>query len=104
MIVYATDETYKELVKDGAVMVDFFGKTCVPCKTIAGIIEDLDDEFPFVKFVKADIDDCPQTADEFKVDGIPDMYFYKDGKVVSHEVGAVPEDIVKENLAKILYK
>ena len=102
-MVYATDENFKELVSEGVVIVDFFGKTCVPCKMIAPILEDLEDEFPFIKIVKADVDECPKTAIEFKVDGIPDLYYYKDGEIVWHETGAVTADEIKNHLAKILY-
>ena len=102
-MIYATDENYNELVSEGVVIVDFFGKTCVPCKMIAPVLEDLEDEFPFIKIVKVDVDDCPKTADEFNIDGIPDLYYYKDGAVVFHETGAVTEDEIKAHLAEILY-
>ena len=73
-IVYATDENFRELTAEGPVVVDFFSKTCVPCKMLAKVLEEVDDEFPFVNIVKVDIDDCPKTAEEFAVSGIPDIY------------------------------
>lgn len=100
---YATDETYKELVGEGVVLVDFFGKTCVPCKMLARVLEELEDEFPFINIVKVDVDECPKTSEEFKISGIPDLYYYKDGKVLFHEAGAVDLDYIKEKLAGILY-
>jgi thioredoxin 1 len=103
MTVYATDETFRDLVKEGVVIVDFFGKTCGPCKMIAKELEELEDEFPFLQIVKVDVEDCPQTAEEFRVEGIPDMYYYKDGEIVRHEVGAVNQDVIRSHLAEILY-
>ena len=103
MIEYATDETYQQLVSEGPVMVDFFGKTCGPCKMTARVLEALDDEFPFIHIVKVDVDECPKVTGEFKIDGIPDLYFYKDGKIVARELGAVSEDIIRGHLADILY-
>lgn len=102
-ITYATDETYNGLVKEGVVLVDFFGQTCVPCVMVARALEEIDDELPFVNIVKVDVDECPKTAKEFKINGIPDIYYYKDGKVVSHEAGAVDTDYIKERLAELLY-
>ncbi|MCM1544108.1 MAG: thioredoxin family protein [Ruminococcus sp.] len=103
MITYATDENYKELVSDGIVLVDFFSKTCVPCKMLARSLEEIDDELPFVNIVKVDIDDCPKTAEEFRINGIPDLYYYNNGEVLSHEPGAVDSDYIKEKLAAMLY-
>lgn len=100
---YATDETYKELVSEGVVIVDFFTKTCVPCKMMTMVLEELDDEFPFLNIVKVDCDECPKTSEEFEIMGIPDLYYYNDGEVIFHESGAVDADHVKEKLANILY-
>ncbi len=102
-IQYATDENFRELISEGAALVDFFGKTCVPCKMIAKVLEELEDEFPFVNIVKVDVDECPKLSKEFKINGIPDLYFYKDGQIVSREIGAVDEDTIREHLAEILY-
>lgn len=103
MTTYATDENYKELVSQGVVLVDFFGKTCVPCKMLARVLEELDDEFPFINIVKVDVDDCPETAAQFKINGIPDLYYYKDGEVLFHEPGAVDGEYIRSKLAEILY-
>ncbi len=102
--VFATDETYEELVgQEGVVLADFFGKTCVPCKMLARVLEEIEDEMPFITIVKVDVDDCPKTAEAFKITGIPDLYYYKDGKAVYHDMGAVGADEVRGHLAEILY-
>ena len=102
-IKYATDETYAELVKEGVVLVDFFGKTCGPCKLLAVVLEELDDEFPFINIVKVDVEECPKTSEQFKINGIPDLYYYTEGQVVTHETGFGSKDMVLDTLAKILY-
>lgn len=102
-ITYATDETYQALVKEGVVLVDFFGKTCGPCKMLARVLEELEDEFPFLNIVKVDVDECPKTAEEFQINGIPDLYYYKEGEVLHHEPGAVDGAYIRDRLAEILY-
>lgn len=101
--VYATDETYEQLVSEGVVLVDFFGKTCGPCKMLARVLEELEDEFPFINIVKVDVDDCPKTSEKFEINGIPDLYYYKDGKIVNRETGFGSKDMILSSLAKILY-
>lgn len=100
---YATDETYEELVREGVVLADFFGKTCGPCKMLARVLEEIEDEYPFINIVKVDVDECPKTTEAFKINGIPDLYYYKDGEVVTHESGFESKEAVLGNLAKLLY-
>lgn len=102
-IKYATDTTYEELVSEGVVLVDFFGVNCGPCKMLARVLEELEDEFPFINIVKVDVDQCPETAKQFHINGIPDLYYYKDGQVITHETGFGNKDMILSSLAKILY-
>ncbi len=103
MITYATDENYNELTAEGVVLVDFFGEHCGPCKMLAKSLEELDDEFPFLNIVKVDTDKCPEQTGKFKISGIPDLYFYKDGKVLFHQPGMVDAEEIRSKLAEILY-
>lgn len=103
MIQYATDETYDALVAEGVVLVDFFGVYCGPCKMLARALEELDDELPFLNIVKVDTDKCPVKSEQFHINGIPDLFFYKDGKVLFHYPGMVDADEIRSKLAEILY-
>ena len=103
MIQYATDENYDELVSEGVVLVDFFGAHCVPCKMLARSLEELDDELPFLNIVKVDTDKCPIKSEQFHINGIPDLFFYKDGKVLFHQAGMVDADEIRSKLAEVLY-
>lgn len=102
-IQYATDETFRELTGGDYALVDFFGKTCVPCKVLARVLEEIDDEMPFVNIVKVDVDDCPKITKEFGIVAMPDVYFMKNGKVVFHSTGLVDADVIRQKLAEIMY-
>lgn len=103
MIQYATEENYQSLVSEGVVLVDFYGVNCQPCKMLARVLEELDDELPFLNIVKVDTDECPNLSKEFNIYGIPDVYFYKDGEVVFHQSGLIDPDEIKEKLSQLLY-
>jgi len=103
MIQYATEENYKELVSEGVVLVDFYGEQCQPCKMLARVLEELEDELPFVNIVKVNTDQCVHLAKEFNIVGIPDVYYYKDGEIAFHEAGFTNAEEIKEQLAKLLY-
>lgn len=103
-IQYATDDTFEQLIKqDGVVIVDFFGAGCRPCEKLGAVMEEIDDELPFINIVKVDVDKCVDTAGKYEVNGIPDVYYYKDGKEVDHQTGFGGRQEVDEILKKILY-
>lgn len=101
--IYATEDNFDALVAEGVVLVDFTATWCGPCKLLARVLEELEDELPFVSIVKVDIDQCPGLVDRFHVNGVPDLYYYKDGQVVTHSPGAAPGDEIRAQLAELLY-
>jgi thioredoxin 1 len=72
------------------VLVDFWASWCGPCKMIAPSLEELSDEMAStITIAKINIDDNQMTPTKFGVRGIPTMMIFKDGKVVSTQVGAM---------------
>lgn len=102
-ITYATDENYKELVSGDYALVDFYGDNCIPCRMLARVLEDIEEELPFVNIIKVDTGKCPKLCEEFNIVGIPDVYYYKNGEIVCHQTGAADGDEIREMLAKIMY-
>ena len=53
----SAEQFEKEVINErGVVFVDFYATWCMPCKTMAPIIEEISKEYKEVKFVKIDID------------------------------------------------
>ncbi|MDO6727113.1 MAG: thioredoxin [Cognatishimia sp.] len=92
--VAVTDATFDAEVKnsDVPVVVDFWAEWCGPCKQIGPALEELSDEFgEKVKVVKVDVDSNPNAAAAMGVRGIPALFIFKDGQVVSNRAGAAPK-------------
>ncbi|AOR24550.1 thioredoxin [Clostridium taeniosporum] len=90
-------------IKEGVVIVDFFANWCGPCKMLAPIFEQLEEEMKDkVKFFKVDVDESGELATKFNVSSIPTMIIFKDGKDVSTEIGFLPKEKIKENLEKYI--
>ncbi|WP_346935815.1 thioredoxin [Clostridium sp.] len=84
-------------IKDGVVVVDFFATWCGPCKMLAPIFEELSTEMEGkVKFIKVDVDQCPDIAMKYSVASIPTIIVFKDGNNVNTTVGFIPKERIKE--------
>lgn len=92
--VAVTDDTFDAEVKnsDVPVVVDFWAEWCGPCKQIGPALEELSDEMNGkIKVVKVDVDSNPNSAVAMGVRGIPALFIFKDGEVVSNRSGAAPK-------------
>jgi thioredoxin 2 len=73
------------------VVVDFWAPWCGPCRMITPVLEDLvRAEAGRIKLVKVNVDEEPEVAQRFDVQGIPLLVRFADGAEADRQVGAVP--------------
>ena len=100
-----TDDTFDSevLESDVLVMVDFWADWCGPCKMVAPVVEELAGEYDGkIKVAKVDVDASPVVAGKYGIRSIPTMLFFKGGQPVQQVVGAVPKQVLQEQLDTIL--
>jgi len=92
-----------EVSKTVPVIVDFWAPWCGPCRSLTPIIEKVVGEFKGrVKLVKVNSDDNPELSQAFRIQSIPNVIAFKDGRAVSQFVGAQPESQVRTFIEKLL--
>lgn len=90
------------LKEEGIVVVDFFATWCGPCKMLAPVLDEVQDEMKNVKIVKMDIDENSDKVAEYGVKNIPTIKIFKNGEEVTTNVGFLPKESLKEMIEKTL--
>lgn len=99
-----TDQTFESEVLAGEVpaVVDFWSSTCAPCQVMSGLLAELGPEYAGrVNIFKLRVDQNPETAARYQVQGVPTLVFFRNGKMVDRHVGLLPLRPLKEKLDKI---
>ena len=96
--VAVTDAQFEDevLKSDVPVLVDFWAEWCGPCRMIGPSLEELAAEYEGkVKIVKINVDENQQSPAMLGVRGIPALFMFKDGQVISNRAGAAPKAALK---------
>jgi thioredoxin 1 len=87
-----TDKTFEaEVLKSSEpVLVDFFAEWCGPCKAMAPALDQVAAEMKGkLKVVKVDVDQNPEITMKYRIQAMPTLLIFKDGKVAGQNVGAL---------------
>lgn len=85
------------------IVVDCYATWCGPCKMLSPIVDALADEYAGkIKFVKVNVDESPKISQEFQVQAIPTLLYFKDGKLAATSVGLLSKSALAGKLDALL--
>ena len=96
MIKHLANENYKEIIKEGIWVVDFYADWCGPCKMLGKVLENID-----TNILKINVDDHEQLATIFGVMSIPTICFFHNGELKEKAIGFKSKEEITEIIERI---
>ncbi len=92
-----------EASREALVLVDFWASWCGPCKQLTPVIEKVVKSYAGkVRLVKVNIDEHPGLAGQMRVQSVPTVYAFRDGRPLDGFMGAQPESGVRAFIDRLL--
>lgn len=92
----ATDQTFKDVMALGqgkkAILVDFWTSTCIPCKNLAPVLDEVSMQRDDLLIVKVNADEAPELFRKNRVRGVPFLQLIVDGDVEAQIAGTMSKD------------
>jgi putative thioredoxin len=103
----SSDQTFMADVMEASrtvpVIVDFWAPWCGPCKQLGPLLEkSVRAAKGAVRMVKIDIDKNPQIAGQLRIQSIPAVYAFFQGRPVDGFAGAQPESQIKQFVDRLV--
>ncbi|MDR3183687.1 MAG: thioredoxin [Planctomycetaceae bacterium] len=88
--------------KDTPVLVDFWSPTCVPCRMLVPVLEEIAEEYEGdIAVAKVNAAEHAPLAVKYGIDMLPTLLFFHQGRVVNRMTGVQPKHKIQEALDEI---
>lgn len=104
--IVVTDGNYAVEVENSplpVVLLDLWAPWCGPCRMMSPVIDQLAAELAGqIRVGKLNVDENPQTAARFRVQGIPTLLVLKNGREIDRIVGAQSKEAIQRRVQSIV--
>lgn len=89
--------------KTALVLVDFWAPWCAPCKQLTPVLEKVVRSYGGkVRLVKINTDEHPGIAGQLRIQSLPTVYAFKDGRPLDGFTGAQPESAIRQIIDRLI--
>ena len=86
------ENEFKEVIKEGVVLVDCYAPWCGPCKMLSPIVDEVATEVDTCAFYKLNVDDAEEISKKYGIMSIPTLLLFEDGELKDKVVGFRSKD------------
>ncbi len=83
-----SDKTFfDKVLKQKKVVVACCASWCGPCKKMTPHLENIQENYNGIKFVKLDVEECNLTNDKLGIERLPTLLLFKNGQIMDKYIG-----------------
>ena len=103
MVNKISQNDFQNVLQSKVALIDFSATWCGPCQMLAPVLEKVSENMAGqVDFYAVDVDESPDLAGQFGIQGVPTLIMIKDGRPVDMQVGFGPQDQLESFIKKHL--
>lgn len=103
-IVELKDDEYKTFRNKDYAVIDCYGDFCAACVMLKPVFEAVADELGAIAFGRVNVTHHGEIANEYGIDAIPTLLFFRKGKLVNKSVGSMEKDELLSLVSSLLYE
>lgn len=97
------ENQWKDFSKADYAVIDCYGDFCSACVILEPIFDAVADELSGISFGRVNISQYPEIADEYGIDALPTLLYFRKGEVVNQSIGSIEREDLLEYISQLLY-